>query len=124
MLPVAPGTSADFTDPTLTELAQEIAALRENQRTQHVIGTKDMSAIPNMQESARKNFLTEGRWLDRIDDIESRRVTVVHQDFAELRGLALGDSITLELRNLTDPFLGYIIPSRADWGLKKDPLDS
>ncbi|MTI95975.1 MAG: hypothetical protein FH749_10910 [Firmicutes bacterium] len=120
LLPVVPGTDAAFSDPALVGLGEEITAIRENQRALHVIGTKDMGVMPAVQESAREFYLTQGRWLDRTDDIEGCRVAVVHQDFAELRGLALGDSLTLELRNLKEPIYGYIIPGQDDWGLWQD----
>lgn len=115
--PLEPDASADFSDPALMGLDDEIKVLVENQRAMQVIGTGDMSAIPAMQEVSRQNYLVEGRWLNREDDTGSRRVCVVHQDFAELRGLSVGDKITISLRELKAPYYGsYIVPGE-DWGV-------
>ena len=115
-LPVEPGALVDFADPVLAALAEKQRALEENQRTMMVYTTKDMSAMPAVQEASRDLYLAEGRWLNRNDDIEGRRVCVVHRDFAALRCLALGDSITVKLRELPSGRI-YIIPrdDSDDW---------
>ena len=114
-LPVESGKTVDFTDLALAELWEELQVMNENQHAMLVVGTKDMSAMPPVQESSRDLYLAEGRWLDRVDDLNGNRVCVVHRDFAALRGLAVGDTITLKLRHLQTPIEGYIIP-KQDWG--------
>ena len=94
-LPVEPRASANFADPALEGLAEELRVMRENQRTIKVYGTKDMNTMPIMQESARLHYLAEGRWLDRLDDLHGSRVCVVRRDFAAPRGLTVGDTIAL-----------------------------
>jgi len=117
-LPVEPGKTADFTDPALQELWEELQVMNENQRAMFVVSTRDMSAMPSVQESSRDLYLAEGRWLDRLDDLNGNRVCVVHRDFAALRGLSLGDTLTLKLRELKTPFEGYIVnwERGKDWG--------
>ena len=73
-----------------------------------VFGTKDMSVIPDTQESAKQLYLEQGRWLDREDDLKANQVCVVNSNFAKLRGLSVGDLVTLKLRNLSENFYGYI----------------
>ncbi len=114
-LPVQQGEAVDFSDPVLAELGKLLRITEENRHTMRVFGTRDMSAIPYMQETAREYYLAEGRWLDRQDDISGNRVCVVHRDFAEIRGLAVGDTITLKLRDLKAPHLCYVVPGE-DWG--------
>lgn len=114
-LPVKQGEAVDFSDPALAELREVLRVTEENRHTMLVYSTRDMSAIPHMQEAAREYYLAEGRWLDRQDDINGSRVCVVHRDFADVRGLTVGDSIKLKLRDLKAPYLCYIVP-REDWG--------
>jgi hypothetical protein len=61
-----------------------------------------------MQEASRENYLTAGRWLNHQDDLDRNKVIVVPESFAKVRGVELGDEITLTFRPLTDPFYGAI----------------
>lgn len=109
-LRVAPDVGADFGDPALVGVKAEIALTRENQSALFVSATKDMSAMPDMRQDARLYYLTDGRWLDRSDDLNARRVCVVHSEFANLRGLNVGDTLTLTLRDLHSiEYQGYIV---------------
>ena len=108
-LPVKPGVQLDLETPELAGLQDELELLRENQSSMVVIGTKDMSAMPLMQQASKTYYLTDGRWLDQEDDRSARKVCVVHQEFANYRGLAVGDTITLTLRDFDLAFCGYIL---------------
>jgi ABC-type antimicrobial peptide transport system permease subunit len=115
-LPLGEGTELDFNDPALVEIKNEIDILNENQRALMIYGTSDMSAMPEMQESARFYFLTEGRWLNHQDDLDKKRLVVIQRDFANLRNLELGDTISVTLRGLQNPYVGYITRSdREKW---------
>ena len=105
-LPVEPGESVNLESPELDGLREELELLRENLSAMLVVGTKDMSAMPNVQQVSKTYYLAEGRWLDRNDDRNTRMVCVVHQEFANFRGLSVGDTITLTLRNLEPANLG------------------
>jgi len=102
-LPVAEGTEVDFNDPSLVKLKNEIDILNENQHTLNVHATRDMSALPQFQESERFYYLVEGRWLNHQDDLEARRAIVITAGLADIRGLKLGDTITIKLRGLKLP---------------------
>lgn len=69
-----------------------------NRHSMMVIATQDMSAMPAAQEAQRRMFLTEGRWLDGIDSDAGAAVCAVHKDFAEARGLEVGDVVELTFR--------------------------
>ncbi|MDL2220305.1 ABC transporter permease [Eubacteriales bacterium OttesenSCG-928-N14] len=101
-LPVAVGETVDFSQPQMAQISQMRDELQQNTRTLQVVATKDMSAMPDMQEASKQYYLTQGRWLDGQDHIEQNRVCVVSEEFADLRGLSLGDPITLTLRDKPD----------------------
>ena len=84
-------------------LQEYLAYLDENSSVMGVVGTKDMSRMPNCIESAQEMYLTEGRWLTREDDTEGRRVCVVNEFFARTRGLGIGDMVTVCLKNEDNP---------------------
>lgn len=99
--------------PTL--LADEDVALQEmNRHSMQVVSTADMRKMPNVQESSHSYYLEEGRWLDAEDQALANPVCVVHVGFAQLRGLSLGDEITLTLRDLPEAYFGYIISDFQD----------
>lgn len=117
--PLKIGTEPDWADQSLYGLMEDLAALEENQHAMLVYGTMDMSAMPAMQEQNRLGYLDQGRWLNRDDDLSARPVAVVHNDFAKRRGLELGDTITLNLRDLKAPHMGYVVAGE-DWGIWQD----
>ena len=113
-LEAAPGEEVNLDDPDLARLKQEVAFLQVNQHAVAVFGTSDMSAMQTVQESAQYYYLSEGRWLNHEDEVAGNSVCVVHQDFAEMRDLSLGDEITVTLRPIKLYFDGYIT-GEEDW---------
>lgn len=109
----------DFTQPELAELKNEVETLDANTRTLSVHSTNDMSAMPEAQQSMRRYYLTEGRWINDEDNLNESLVCVVHDRFAGLRGLAIGDKLKITLRPLADVVKGipYIISDtdKAAW---------
>lgn len=95
------GGEIDYKDPQLAGLSSYVDYLCHNQHVLNVIGTKDMSMMPICQESSQRYFLTDGRWLTREDDLMGKRVCVVHDAFARLRGLEIGDKLRLRLENMS-----------------------
>ena len=69
-----------------------------NRHSMYVIATRDMSAMPTVQEVSKRMFLTEGRWLDGIDSDTGAAVCAVHKDFAAARELQVGDVVELTFR--------------------------
>lgn len=88
------------------ELAQALYLTEENRKALSVRAYTDVSAARWMQESDRTFYLAEGRWPDREDNDAGRRVCAIHRDLAELRGLQVGDTLTLKLRNVENPLYG------------------
>lgn len=113
-LPVKLGEEVDWESPEWTGLQEELELVRENQSAMAVVGTKDMSAMPQFQQVSKTYYLADGRWLNQDDDRNARRVCVVHQEFANYRGLSVGDTITLTLRDFDLTYLGYILDG-GEW---------
>jgi hypothetical protein len=107
-MPLGEGASIDFNDPGMPSIKNKIDILNENLHTLSIITTADMSAMPQMQETSRDYYLTQGRWLNHQDDLDRNKVIVVPSEFAEMRDLKLGDEIQLTFRPLKDAFVGYI----------------
>ncbi|MBD5555094.1 MAG: hypothetical protein HDQ95_07080 [Roseburia sp.] len=104
------GESVDYDVPELEELSSYLQFLRHNQSAMLFTGTKDMSRMPICQESSRRYYLTEGRWIDREDDLNENRVCVIHNYFAKRRGLEIGDKIRVRLEDIDEYVYGYAMP--------------
>ena len=106
--PLAKNEQIDFSTPEMDSIKNKIDILKENLHALNIIATKDMSAMPKMQEVSRYYYLTAGRWLNHQDDLAGNKVIVVTEDFAAMRGFKLGDEIQLTFRPLKDTYYGYI----------------
>ena len=112
-LHVEAGAEADFDDPALSEWKDLIPFVREQQKSLNALAVEDLSSLPDVQEEGRRIYLTGGRWLDAADTREKNPVCVVHDGFARLRGLKVGDSLTLKLRDVPSYF-GYCLEEDTD----------
>jgi len=106
--PVAEGEEVNFDDPALAYWKDMIPFVQEQQRTVNALAVEDMSALPDVQEEGRRIYLTGGRWLDSADTREGKKTCVIHNGFASLRGLKIGDTLTLKLRDVPSYF-GYCL---------------
>ena len=106
-IPVHPGEFINNTTLAPDNLDEVLNALRHNQSSVCLRSTVDMSALPLAQPAmpvlefstaAQPPIrLTAGRWIDRSDYLNSNSVAVMNADFAQLRGLELGDKITVDI---------------------------
>lgn len=103
------GATIDYSDEKLYGLKEFVEVINENQRSMMVVGTKDMSLIPDFQESLRRYYLVDGRWLNREDELGKKKICVVSSFFAQKRGLSVGDKISIKLRNMNGGAYGYIL---------------
>ena len=95
-VPVTSGEEADASGRGLDGLDEELRWLRHNQSAITLQTTADMSAMPIMLQNRQvKGELVGGRWLDHEDYLEKRPVIAVHERFARLRGLELGDIVSI-----------------------------
>ena len=88
-----------------------------NRHAMYVIATKDMSAMPTAQEVSKRMFLTEGRWLDGLDSDTGAAVCAVHKEFADARGLQVGDVVELTFRVAQLQGAAYALGAQdiSDW---------
>ena len=80
----------------------------QNRHAMLAVTTADMSAMPLVQESAKDFYLEDGRWPDRNDSINKNMVCAVTKEFADVRGLKVGDTLTMALQNREVSYFGYI----------------
>ena len=102
--PVPEGSEANWSGLKDHQYEEGILLEWDNQRALNIIPTKDMSALPIAQDSASGIYLTDGRWLDSADDELGRTVCVINEDLASRRGLKVGDTLTLKLRDVPSHF--------------------
>ena len=96
----------------IAELRLEKEQISKDIRTIALIGTKDMSARPDVMHNF---YLSEGRYIDYNDYLNETRVCAINRGFAELRGLSIGDEIPLSMRRVIDPLYGYPYPGDDSW---------
>ena len=94
--PATLGEPVDLLIPGLENLYDELHWIRFSLSRVKLKTTVDMSYIPLMQpQSGARAILVEGRWVNREDNELSRPVVAVHQTFAEMRGLSIGDTLRI-----------------------------
>ena len=98
------GEVVDFMAFELEEILEEIEFLRRNHHEVQLRTTMDMSLIPFMLESAEMGFVVEGRLIDQNDHLNANPVAVIHQQFARIRNLSIGDMITVRI-----PQVHYVV---------------
>ena len=118
--PVPEGGEADWSDPQLAVIRDHLELIREETKALNVIPLQDMSALPQVQDSETGIYLTEGRWLDRRDEEQKRRVCVVNAALAAMRGLELGDTTTIKLRDIPS----YFGHCGEEWDVDQDRLET
>lgn len=94
--------TVDYSIPELEELSDYAAYLRHNQCVMNVNGIQDMTLLPFFQESSRRYYIAEGRMLTGEDTAGKNPVCVIHENFARLRGLQVGDTLRLSLLEKSD----------------------
>lgn len=98
----------DLDLPQYLNLKNEIDRLNLNLHSIMLYGTSDMSAMPEVQESAMLYYLVDGRWLNHKDEIEDNKVIVISSQLSKIRKLKVGDSITFTFLALKDPYWSYL----------------
>ena len=108
--PVPDSGEIDWSDPALTGVEEELQVCREELSALMVHARQAMDIMPETQPD-QDIYLVDGRWLTYEDTAAQNRVCVIHEEMANLRGLSIGDTITLKLRDVDDEYLwngGYI----------------
>lgn len=115
-IPVEPGETVDFSHSSLKEVPNIMAINSQNQRSMLIFTSKDMTIMPNVQEDVRFFYLTDGRWINYDDHLQENKVCVLSGRFAKMKGLSVGDTITLTLRELkTDYYYLITEEDQREW---------
>jgi hypothetical protein len=88
---------ADLTQPQFESIASDIERMHYNHSVLWLRTTSDMTAMPIMMDEFDRVDLVQGRFLNHDDYLEARQVAVVHHTFAQMRGLSIGDTITVSV---------------------------
>ena len=107
----APG-DLDLEQPQYARFAQEIQVVRENQYSLSMTTYEDLSAYAYLLED--NMYLVDGRWFTAEDNASGKPMCVLNQGFAASRGLEVGDTLTLKLRNIGH-YNGYV--GDPDWSV-------
>ena len=115
----------DYNSPDLTGLPEYMEYLEYNRHVVQLIGMKEMELMPDFQEKTGSHYLSEGRFLTEKDGREQNQVCVIQEEYARLRGLQVGDTIRLDLKDKDQkgarPELIYNkYPYWEDWELWRD----
>jgi hypothetical protein len=94
----------------LERTSEEIEVLHNNIHTIFLRPTKDLTMNPITSPIGLTSvYLLEGRFIDSMDNIEENPVAVIRGEFANIRGLTIGDTLTVTMRE--SPFaVEYIVP--------------
>lgn len=95
--PAPEGKVIDSSYPGLEGLDAEYARLRYNQSAILISTSADMTSLPDLQSKYSSYKLASGRWINHEDYLNANPVVVVNAAFAKLRGLELGDTITVSI---------------------------
>lgn len=98
--PIPAAGEIDFSDPRLSGVEEDMALLNVNLRSSLFYTTRDMGAIPDLEE---RFTLAEGRLLTLADDAGREPVCVIRRELANAAGLSVGDTLTLRLWDLRMP---------------------
>ncbi|MCI9151744.1 MAG: hypothetical protein HFI42_14910 [Lachnospiraceae bacterium] len=96
-------------------LGEDHELQERNRHAMMAVSTKDMTAMPLVQETSRDFYLEEGRWITREDNDRGNRVCVVSKEFADVRGLSVGDSLTMTFQDRAVSYSGYATAQEDTW---------
>lgn len=95
------------TDSRIAEVVKADAVQEINRHRLYLDGTKDMSSLPFTQADSHDGYLVDGRWLTAADNDTQNPVCVILEGFAETRGLSVGDSLAISMRDEPQLVHGY-----------------
>ncbi|MCL2235576.1 MAG: ABC transporter permease [Defluviitaleaceae bacterium] len=100
-IPIPEGYEVNFHMPGLAELYWFEDYIREMELAQRaitLITTNDMTTMPQTQMGNNSLMqLVGGRWIDYDDYLEQRPVAMIHRQFAAMRGLSVGDTLSVKV---------------------------
>jgi len=107
------GRTADYLAmqllPSPEEMQAQIEVINRDSRAVTLQTTADMTTLPDLQGRRSPMSIQQGRLLDRNDYVQANPVAVIHQNFAWMRGLTIGDTITVAVYQ--NQYMHSVVPS-------------
>ncbi|MCQ4922802.1 ABC transporter permease [Tissierella carlieri] len=89
----------DWEAPQFKIIKEEMDLINENIISYSLIGIKDMTAMPEVQDSAKDYYLVEGRWFNKEDDENQNHVVIIHENIAKNYKINIGDKLNIKMRD-------------------------
>ena len=94
---VPEGETIDLADPEFAGIRKEVEILRHSHHAVQLRTTREMSLLLPTMLGDGVGFMVEGRPIDMEDYLNANPVAVIHNQLARIRGLNVGDTITVEV---------------------------
>ncbi|CAK7058319.1 ABC transporter permease [Tissierella sp.] len=89
----------DWEAPQFKIIKEEMDFINENIISYYLTGIKDMTTMPEVQDSAKDYYLVEGRWFNKEDDENQNHVVIIHENIAKNHKINIGDNIDIKMRD-------------------------
>ena len=89
----------DWEAPQFKIIKEEMDFINENIISYFLTGIKDMTTMPEVQDSAKDYYLVEGRWFNKEDDENQNHVVIIHDTVAKNHKINIGDKINIKMRD-------------------------
>ncbi len=89
----------DWSDPQFKIIKDEMDFINENIFSYYITGTKDMTAMQEVQDSAKDYYLVDGRWIDKEDDENQNYAVIIHETIAKNHNINIGDKLEIKMRD-------------------------
>ncbi|CAK7058198.1 ABC transporter permease [Tissierella sp.] len=89
----------DWDDPQFKIIKEEMEFINENIFSYYITGTKDMTAMQEVQDSAKDYYLVDGRWIDKEDDEIQNYAVIIHETIAKNYNINIGDKLEIKMRD-------------------------
>lgn len=96
-------------------IKDEIDFINENIIAYELIGIKDMTVIPEVQDSMKDYYLVDGRWIDEEDHREQNNVIVINKNLAKMYDIDVGDALEVQMRDSEYGFMLYSGKDQREW---------
>ncbi|WP_406241738.1 FtsX-like permease family protein [Tissierella carlieri] len=89
----------DWEAPQFKIIKEEMDFINENIISYSLIGIKDMTTMPEVQDSAKDYYLVEGRWFNKEDDENQNHVVIIHENIAKNYKINIEDKLNIKMRD-------------------------
>ncbi len=105
----------DWDNPQFKIIKEEMDFINENIITYLITGTKDMTAMQEVQDSAKAYYLVYGRWIDKEDYDNENHVVIIHEAIAKNHNISIGDKLDIMMRDSEYGFMLFTEKDKRQW---------